>query len=132
MINRDGSRDPHYDMIKSINADVLAVGAELVKAKSVAVIREAKDVNDAAIAPTGPGQFTIGVFERGDGKHLALVTNRDYKQPIKSQVTVKPATAKVEQFDPRTKSWSAARMPDKGEGDVIVELPAGGGVLLRW
>jgi hypothetical protein len=152
MINQDGSRDPHYDMIKGINADVLAIGAELMKAKSVAVIQhppstqpapaattkaaaaaeKAAAPTDVAVAATGPGQFTIGVFKSSDGKNLALVTNRDYKKPMKSQVTVTPADAKVEQFDPAKKQWSAAKMTDKHDGDVIVEIPAGEGVLLRW
>jgi hypothetical protein len=38
----------------------------------------------------------------------------------------------VEQFGPAKKTWSPAAMPDKGEGDVLIDLPAGGGLLLRW
>jgi hypothetical protein len=138
MINPDGSHDPHYDMIKGINANVLAIGAELMKAKSVAVIQQPQTTTQPTaepkvpIAVTGPGQFTIGIFKSSDDKNLALVTNRDYKKPLKSQLTVHPADAKVEQFDPAKKQWAPAKMPDKHEGDVIVDIPAGGGVLLRW
>jgi hypothetical protein len=32
MINYDGSRDPHYDMIRQINADARAIGTELLSA----------------------------------------------------------------------------------------------------
>ena len=31
------TRDPHYDMVKRINSAALAIGEELVKAKSIAV-----------------------------------------------------------------------------------------------
>ncbi|NTW62407.1 hypothetical protein HGB25_03310, partial [Candidatus Saccharibacteria bacterium] len=35
--NADGTRDPHYDMAKAINADVKAIGDILCKAESVNV-----------------------------------------------------------------------------------------------
>jgi hypothetical protein len=58
---------------------------------------------------------------------MTLVTNRDYKQQLKSKVSITPASAKVEQFDPAKKTWS-----DRNAGEVKIDLPAGGGVLLRW
>ncbi len=131
MINADGSRDPHYDMVKAINADARAIGDLLCKAESTAVFHHGAGATvkaaDAPISAT-EGELTIGVFRDREGKNLALVTNRDYKKPIGTSVKVKPAGATVERFDPAAKSWSAAAA---GEA-VKLDLPPGGGVLLRW
>jgi hypothetical protein len=142
MINLDGSKDPHYDMIKAINADAKAIGDALGGATSTAVFQTGED---AKIKPPtdGPaaeaakaikpleGKLTVGVFESRDGRHrLALVANRDLKEEAKPRVTISPANATVEIFDPATKSWSAATVAERGV--IPLDLPAGGAALLRW
>ena len=135
MINADGSRDPHYDMAKAINADVKAIGDALARCDSVNVFQHGEG---ATIKPTSPSpitpaegekaRLTIGVFKSRDGgKTLALVTNGDYKQPAKPSLLVQPPDATVERFDPATRTWSAA-----GRGTLLLDVNAGGGVLLRW
>jgi hypothetical protein len=62
------------------------------------------------------------------------VTNRDYERATATQVTVSPTDAAtdaaIEVFKPADKTWSPAKTVRPGV--VPLELPAGGGVLLRW
>jgi hypothetical protein len=132
LINADGSRDPHYDMVKAINADLKAIGDVLAKAKSTAVFHHGPETTVTADHPTitaTEGMLTIGMFEDREKKTLALVTNRDFNAAVKTAVKVKPAGANVERFDPAKKTWSTANNSDAG---VALDIPAGGGVLLRW
>ncbi len=64
MISPDGSHDPHYEMIQGINADLKALGGELLHARSVSVVE-------------GAGYLTIGEFDAGK-QYVALIANRDY------------------------------------------------------
>jgi hypothetical protein len=76
------------------------------------------------------GKLTVGVFKHRDGKSLAMIANRDYKQAVKTSAIVQPATATVEMFDPAKKTWSP--MQHDEQSALPIALPAGGGVLLRW
>jgi hypothetical protein len=132
LIAADGTRDPHYAMVRGINADVRAIGDALGRARSVAVFQHGPGATierrSSPVVPSG-GKLTIGVFEEDGGKKFALVTNRDYRQLSRTSVTVSPANATVQVFDPATKTWSRAPTAD---GAVPLELAAGDGVLLRW
>ena len=146
MINPEGSKDPHYDMIKAINADVLAIGNELLPCKSPEVYLQGKSVTTRpSIAekspPTKPSDhspikmlsetdLTVGVFLAPDGKHLALIANRDYKNESAARATISPVNAPVEMFDSSTKAWSPAPIHERGVIEVI--LPPGGAALIRW
>src|SRR5688572_10325493 len=110
MILADGSRDPHYDMIKQINAGAKAIGDVLVRCESTTVFQAGKDVKvKMTTSPivVNDADVTVGVF--GDGaKKLALVTNRDYKNSAKPSAIVTNAAGTVERFDPAAKKWSDA------------------------
>ncbi|MEA2707557.1 MAG: hypothetical protein QOF78_158 [Phycisphaerales bacterium] len=133
MINLDGSRDPHYDMVKAINADAKAIGDVLGQCQSTNVFHHGEGgtikMLNSPIVPK-KGRLTVGVFKHRDGKTLALIANRDYKQPIKTSAIVQPANAAVEVFDPVKKTWSPVQ--HDAQGGVPITLPAGGGMLLRW
>ena len=134
LILADGSRDPHYDMVKAINADTKAIGDALGRCDSTHVFHHGEGgtikASNPPVTPTG-GKLTVGVFKhRDDGKTLAMIANRDYKQPAETSAIIQPANATVEQFDPATKTWSPA--PHRERGVIPISLPAGGGVLLRW
>jgi hypothetical protein len=154
LINPDGTRDPHYGMVKRINADTKAIGDALGVATSTDVFQTgappttnpsiakmsprmgAKDDSPLKIAPGGGGSggggadLTVGLFEAPDGKRLAIIASRDYKKPTRPRAIVTPADAAAEVFDPAKKGWSPAAV---AEGGVIpLNLPPGGGVLLRW
>jgi hypothetical protein len=142
MINPDGSRDPHYEQVRAVNAEVLAIAAQLKGARSSAVLLcgdDAPKVPGADPAPENPplaladpAPVNVGVFESSGAAphHLALLTNRDYKQPTTTRAIVQPVNAPAEQFDPATKTWHAA--PIRERGVIEITLPPGGGTLLRW
>ena len=146
IINEDGSRDPHYDMVKKINADVLAIGNELLKCTSTEVFQTGKPPTTIpSIAKFSPpmkasasspmkildeGNLTVGLFKSPAKKRLALIANRDYKNELTTRAIVEPVNATVEIFDPAKKSWS--RAPLRERGVIEVQLPAGAATLLRW
>ena len=127
MINHDGSRDPHYDMIKAINADAKAIGDELLPAQSWAAYHVGAG-GEYAMPPElkspvqieTKGRLTIGVFHHPDGRTLALVANRDYQKPVTLSVRGVDAT-----FDASVKRWTAAPPP------VSVDLGPGAAALFR-
>jgi hypothetical protein len=104
MINADGSRDPHFAMIQSINADVKAIGGKLLHAESTSVNLS--------------GNLTIGRFKLA-GQAMTLIANCDYKKPAIAETS--PSTW---QFDPAKQEWR------KLTSDVLT-IPPGGAVLLR-
>jgi hypothetical protein len=121
MINPDGSHDPHYDMIKQINADVLAIGGELLTADSTDVFLSQQAPAAAPVTIDHP-DVTVGLFRALDGRGLALLANRNYKASAEGKLILH--NLKPEQLDPMTGKWSPA--PAK------VNLPAGGALLIRW
>jgi hypothetical protein len=136
LIEQGGKRSPHYDMVKAINADVLAIGRELKTSKNVAVTQHGGDKNASYVIGESPvkieaGKVTLGTFhDAAAGTHLALVTNLDYKEPTTAKLTV-PAGASqaLERFDPATRKWSHLESP---KGTATLELPPGAGTLIRW
>jgi len=120
MINEDGSRDPHYDMIKQINADVLAFGEALKGAKSTEIRAPQKQ---------GP-PFTLGSF-KSDTHDLRFIASGDYKNAITLPLAV--PSQRVERFDPATRKWDAVEIqPKNGKTYVTVDIPPGAAVLFRW
>ena len=85
MINHDGSRDPHYDMIKAINAEARAIGDGLLRARSWAAYHVGPGGEfamppgvESPVRAETDGRLTVGVFRHADGRTLALVANRDH------------------------------------------------------
>ena len=65
-----------------------------------------RNVTASPLVPKG-GKLTVGLFKERDGKKtLAMIANRDYKQPVTTSAAVQPAPATVEVFDPAKKTWS--------------------------
>jgi hypothetical protein len=136
MIAYDGKPTPQYEMVKSINADVRAIGTQLLAAQSWATFHTGEGVQyppppGCPIDAAAPGKLTIGVFKSGDRKTFAVVANRDYRKPVETAVRIEDMPDAVMSFDPATRKWSrpARQQP---RGTVLMTLPAGGGVLLRW
>src|SRR5439155_20433579 len=111
MINPDGSHDPHYDMVKQVNADVLAIAHEIGDAKSVAVYEPAaKESHDMPLPADAPlqvtsNELTAGVFEAANQRHFALLASRNYKDAINTRISVRQGSP--ERFDPRMGKWAA-------------------------
>jgi hypothetical protein len=130
MIAHDGTPEPEYGWIAAINADARAMGDQLMACRSWATFHtgEGSQYAPPPKTPIGVGgagaRLTTGVFTSPDGKTLALIANRNYREAARVEVQVRPAGAPVEQFKPQTRTWSPAAFP--------IDLPAGGGVLIRW
>jgi hypothetical protein len=129
MIGYDGTPQPEYAWIASINGDARAIGEELYDARSWATFHAGEPAQyspppKTPITIEGPGRYTTGVFKGPAGRALALVVNRDYREPTHAQVRTEPLGAAVERFDPASRKWSPAAFP--------LDLPAGAGVLIRW
>jgi hypothetical protein len=128
IINPDGSRDPHYEMVKQVNGDVLAIAHELRGAKSIAVYEPPTKATHDAVLPADAllrvtsDQLTVGVFQRGDS-HLALLASRDYKLPINTRVGLAHG-GDYERFDSSNRSWT--------KGGNAETIPAGAALLIRW
>jgi hypothetical protein len=132
MIDFEGKPDETYHWIKAINADARAIGDELRGCESWAVIESSPaGFPSPRNSPVHPDAIPLstGVFKTSDGHVQALVTNRNYRQAVKAGLAIDPPTAAVRQFDPKTKQWSSIAMRT---GKVTLDLPAGGGVLLKW
>jgi hypothetical protein len=127
LINHDGSRDPHYEMIKQVNADARAIGDELLPFDSYATYHVGAPVeftlpatatNPTPVESTGP--VTVGLFRDSDGRWRTLVASRDYRTPL--SIKVSRAT---EVFDPAKKKWSPITSP------ASIDLPPAGTMLFR-
>ena len=133
MINPDGSRDPHYDMVKTINAEVLAFGRELKHAKSIAVTQHGAKATPVNVGESpikvDHGALTAGVFRNESGKHFAMLASLDYKSATTAKVRVETATA-IERFDTTKRTWSNLQLA--ADKSISIELAPGGGSLLRW
>jgi hypothetical protein len=127
MINYDGSRDPHYDMIKNINADTKAIGGELLRAQTWAAYHVGAGAEyhmppdlKSPVQVETKGRLTIGVFHHADGRTLALVANRDHQQNVTAIVHGVDGA-----FDARSPRWATTTSP------VTSYLPPGGAQLFR-
>jgi hypothetical protein len=130
MIDFDGRPDQTYPWISRINADTRAIGDELLPHESWAVI-EASPAG--FVAPTDTPMrvpaipLNVGLFKSAGSEWLALVTNRNYREAVKTTVGIEAAS--VRRFDRAAKKWSPVPSPG---GQVELSIPAGDGILLKW
>jgi hypothetical protein len=121
LIDETGKRDPHYEDVRTVNAELRAFGGELLRAQSVSV----------APLLQGAASVTSGRFKTTDGSTLAFIANTDRTNAL--DVALPIDAPKAEQFDPVKREWkSAAVKAHDGQHTVQVSLPPGGGALLRW
>jgi hypothetical protein len=131
MIDEKGNRTEHYEMVRAINADVLAIGRELKAAKNVGLVQRerGKSVTTGETPLTlDGGDVSVGVFTSPDGKWIALVANRDYKAKTTSNVSIGSPPTKLERFDVERRSWR----PASETGSADLQLAPGAAELLRW
>ncbi len=121
LINADGSKDPHYHMVKKINAEVLAFADALKEAKSTAV-RAPQNLDPP---------FTLGEFTGPDGHQMRFIASGDYKKEIAIPLAIPAENA--ERFDPFTRKWETIQGGSKaGKLHTTIDLPPGSAVLVRW
>lgn len=140
IINTDGTRDPHYGMVQTVNKELQILGKPLLNAESTSVFHAGvippggAPRTDQPVLVAGKGNFTVGMF-REKGKTLALVTNADYTNGVKGQFVVSTGRGKLQRYNTATRRWdfvSPART--RFDEDIVVSMPlsAGGAALLRW
>lgn len=125
LVAADGKKTAHWEDVRQINLETRAVGKILAQTRSAAVYHigeEAEKVTPfphdgyAGITSVTGGRFTAGFFENG----MIFLANKSWKNPAAAEITAEYA---IERYVPATDTW--AEIP------LSVEIPAGGGVLLR-
>ncbi|HZZ42907.1 MAG TPA: hypothetical protein VFE58_08205 [Tepidisphaeraceae bacterium] len=131
IINPDGSHDPHYDMVKAVNGNVLSFGSQLLTATSASVYQFGPLPShgtlppaDAPIATKDAVQLSVGIFKSADNHTLGFIANRDYKTPAHFTLSTHPST--IEAFDRTTRKWSQA------DPAAALDIPPGDAILFRW
>jgi hypothetical protein len=138
--NRDGTPGPLYEPVKHVNAEVKSIakylyGALLVSAFEVGKVPPDGRANagDTPISVTGPGDLTIGFFRGAGAYAYALVTNRDYKSPVSTGLSLFVGKRDVEMLDLSNGRWHKVGTPSAdGNTTVTVALEPAGGALIRW
>jgi hypothetical protein len=121
MIDAAGKRDPHFDEVRTVNAELRALGRELLRAESVSVTS----------LKQGAATVTLGQFKAADGATLVLAANAD--RAGTADVAVPVEGEKIEQFDVGGRTWKPIDLAKlDGKPAVRVSLPAGGAALVRW
>ncbi len=124
LINEDGSRDPHYEMVKRVNAEAQAIGSQLLKAQSVEVL-SAKDKKSGAVKVAGDA--LVATFRTSDSKSIAMVVNPSWEKPLTTTATLGVADEKPEVFDVASGKWSRA-----SSDSIPIQLEPGGAMLIRY
>ena len=123
-----GEPTQKYFQAMRLNRELLAVGGALATYRSIAVADSRGRI--AARPPIGPisavggGVVTVGLFAK-PGAQAVLLVNRNYWRGADVEPRLLPGAGTPEVLDAASGRWS----PWSG---APIELPPGGGVLLRW
>jgi len=141
IMNRDGTPGPLYEAVSQVNREVKELGKWLYGARVLQTFQTGDvpadgraQTNDVPITVNGPGNLTVGAFRGRDAYFYALVTNRDYKQAVKTTVQAHAGErAMIEILDLKTNRWRPAT-GEKNEGvtTLTLELGPAGAALVRW
>ena len=102
IFNWNGERTDHYDHVKRINTDLIALGNRLMGRESLAVFHVGNEADHDVkpFAPFGAVQsisgepLTVGIFEDG----YVLLANKNYRQPTMVTISLSAGT-KVKLFE---------------------------------
>lgn len=122
MINPDGTRDPHWEMVARVNKEVQAIGSELMNTKLTLMHPISVNTNPAY-------RTTITEFKTQDGKTLAMFASQNYKDAIDFAPLI-DLDGKVDQLDLTTGKWNT--IAHHKTDPVKLQLAPGGAALLRW
>jgi hypothetical protein len=126
LINADGSRDPHYDMVKRVNGDLQTLGSILINAKAKSTdIFPAKDKAKSPLKIDGDALVTT--FRTEDRSTIAMVVNSSWEKPLKAQATLRDQIRKAELLDRAEKKWRPI-----DDGKFPLDVAPGDAVLVRW
>lgn len=140
IIKRDGTPTAQYDEVKRVNQEVRAVGKYLLNALHVATFQNGNAAPGGKPRPQGTpvrlestADITVGVF-RADTHLYVLMANRDYRNPVKTDVFLTTAGQPVERLNKSNGRWSLVitESAHDGEAKMPLSLNASEGELLRW
>ncbi len=138
---RDGSPGTLYEPVRKVNAEVRALGKWLYDAKVEETFQTGKIPPDGKSQPefslvkaAGTGDLSIGTFWGDKGFVYVLVTNRDYRSGVKTQIGLQVGKRAVEQLDLATGKWRELGGKPGVEGllSLPVEMGPSGAILFRW
>lgn len=140
MVNLDGTRTPHYDMVRRVNAEVRRIGSILLTADSTGVfhtgeypVEVTRREPGTPVEILGKSKTTVGVFRGAAKESLALVTNGDHAKGAKVDVLIYSGAKPPLRLNNATGKWEAAKAAAYNGGyRCTVELPAAGAALFKW
>jgi hypothetical protein len=138
-MNRDGTPGPLYEPVKKVNAEVRTLEKYLFGAIPVETWQTGEvpgdghaSLGDLPVKITGPGSLSVGFFRGAGGYAYVLITNRDYKQPVSSTVSLHFNNHEVETLDLGSGKWKKNPTGKSPTTDLTFELPPAGAALYRW
>jgi hypothetical protein len=137
IINRNGTRNARYEIVKRLNARLQALAPTLLKLKSVGVFHTEplpyNTVNLVAEAPVKKmdgGAMVLGWLKDAAGGDYVFVVNRSQNEKIKAQLTLDAAVKKAEEISQETgKPQPAVFVADSHL--LTADLEAGEGKVFR-
>ena len=124
IVNRDGSPSPQYDEVKSINADVRAIGKYLLPAKSLMVYENGvlplggtPVPAGAPVTFAGTAPITVGIFGKSPYAYV-LLANRNYQE--NTSTFAKFQAAGLMRLDKATGSWVDVSLSERGLTQVTL------------
>jgi hypothetical protein len=119
MIDQAGQRDPHYDEVKTVNAEIQAFGQPLLRAKSVSV----------ETFEQGAATVTVGHFKVADGSALIFIANAN--RSTAAEIAVPIDATEARQLDPATRQWKPIALNARDDHRAAqLTLVPGGATLL--
>jgi hypothetical protein len=122
-INADGTRDPHYDMLKVVNHDTQVFGSAVLKAHSTGIYpTKARQQSPLKF----DGDALVTTFEMPDHTIAAMVVNGSWTNRLIANAAPRDNSEDLESFDRATGEWRPEKAP------IHIDLAAGDAMLLRW
>lgn len=141
IMNRDGTPGPLYEPVKKVNGEVQSLAKWLYTANIIRTWHTGNVPSDGRTQPSdlpvrsaGEGDLTLGMFRDPKGNVLLMVTNRDYRNSVKTKIRLSTGSHKIESLSLVSGKWSnVVGMKDTEDATLAeVELSPAGAMLFRW
>ncbi len=138
IVDRDGHRLPHYDMVKAVNEWAKPIGDELFGKTSTAVFHT-EEAEEGCTLYESYGdlgairgkRFVIGFFDDGS----FMIVNKTATGKHENKLTLLDVTDGLECFDPTDAAWKSAdecaALSQNQDGQYVLALLPGDGVLMK-
>ena len=141
IMNRDGTPRPLYEPVKKVNGEVQALAKWLYTSNIIRTWHTGNIPTDGRPQPSdlpvrsaGEGDLTMGMFRDPKGNVLLMVTNRDYRNNVKSKIRLSIGSHTIESLNLTNGKWSKVTGAKDGEEATLVDvdLSPAGTMLFRW